>query len=88
MKDLNIYMLLAGLRTAEQYEREITERMIDRDQVGPGERAVLCSLKLAASKTAREFTEEIATRSESRLPDDGAALEAARFPADDRLDTR
>jgi len=66
MKDLNIHMLLDGMRTAERYEREVTEALCQssRDDIGPGERAALIDLKLAAHASARKFIDEIAARTE------------------------
>ena len=64
---MNIYMLLDGMRTAERYEREFTERLCqqDEDAIGPGERLALINLKLAAHESARTFIEVIARRAEA-----------------------
>ena len=65
MAQINVHMLLDGLRTAERYEREFTQRLIDRDEeCGPGERISLVRLKLAAHETASMFIDEIARRAE------------------------
>lgn len=70
MHDLNIHMLLDGIRTAEAYERDMTERLCAPDastDVGPGERLALCFLKSAAHDTARKFVEELARRVDTPL---------------------
>jgi hypothetical protein len=66
--NMNIHMLLDGMRTAERYEREFTEQLCDaeRTDAGPGERAALISLKLCAYDTARKFITEIARRAEAK----------------------
>lgn len=65
MAQMNVHMLLDGLRCAEQYEREFTEQMIDRDdEAGPGRMHALVALKLAARNVASEFVDEIARRAD------------------------
>jgi len=70
MHDLNIHMLLDGMRTAEAYERDMTERLCAPDactEVGPGERLALCFLKTAAHDTARKFVDEVDKRVDTPL---------------------
>lgn len=70
MHDLNIYMLLDGLRTAEACDRDLAERLgqpDDSTDVGPGERLALCILKTATHDAARKFITEIVKRTETPL---------------------
>ncbi len=66
LAQLNIQMVLDGMRCAEFYEQQITDQMVDRedDTIGPGRIMALVRLKMAAHEIARMFHDEVVRRAE------------------------